>query len=142
MSRTDENKKIFKSFFFVIYALGNGLLCLSKQKDNSTIETLISLDKFPKEMKDDLKILLIVFAYAGTKCFKSSKIIAKKEEVNPKVQSMIGSSLIAIGKDVGSEMLICSFGQFFQIGRYSYKKNRCISNFFIKMFKPKSNNNR
>ena len=88
-------------------------------------------------MKDDLKILLIVFAYAGTKCFKSSKIIAKKEEVNPKVQSMIGSSLIAIGEHVGSEMLICSFGQFLQFGDIYIKKTVALTISLLKPSNPK-----
>jgi len=145
MSRTDGNKKIFESPFFVIYALGIGLLCLSKQKDTDLmIETLTTLDMFPKEMKDYLKILLTAFAYAGTgnvsKVQELMHIIAKpKEEVNPKVQSIavIGCSLIAIGEDVGSEMLIRSFGHFLQFGDIHIKKTVSLAISLLNLSNPK-----
>jgi 26S proteasome regulatory subunit N1 len=99
---------------------------------------------FPKEMKDYLKILLTSFAYAGTgnvsKVQELMHIIAKpKEEVNPKVQSIavIGCSLIAIGEDVGSEMLIRSFGHFLQFGDIHIKKTVSLAISLLNLSNPK-----
>jgi len=147
MSRNDGGKgKIFESPFFVIYILGMGLLCLGKQKDNDfMIETLVAIEEFSKDMKEYMKTMLISFSYAGSgnvsKVQELMQIIAKSnEEINPKVQeiAVIGCSLIAIGEEVGMEMLSRSFNNFLQFGDINTKKSCKFSHSFIKFIKSKS----
>ena len=146
MSRNDGGKaKIFESPFFVIYILGMGLLCLGKQIDNDfMIETLATFEEFSKEMRDYMKTMLISFSYAGSgnvsKVQELMQIIAKPtEEVNPKVQeiAVIGCSLIAIGEDVGSEMLSRSFNHFLQFGDINTKKAVSLSMALLNLSNPK-----
>ena len=148
LTRNEESKgKIFESPFFVIYVLGIGLLCLGKQKDNEfMIETMISIEEFSKEMKDYLKTMLISFSYAGSgnvsKVQELMQIIAKpKEEVNEKVQSIavIGCSLIAIGEEVGTEMLSRSFNHFIQFGDVNIKKTVSLAMALLNLSNPKVN---
>ena len=146
MARNENGKaKIFESPFFVIYILGIGLLCLGKQKDNDfMIETLVSIEEFSKEMRDYMKTMLISFSYAGSgnvaKVQELMQIIAKSnEEINPKVQSIavIGCSLIAIGEDVGSEMLSRSFNHFLQFGDINIKKAVSLAIALLNLSNPK-----
>ncbi len=48
-------------------------------------------------------------------------IATQKEEINPTVQSIavLGCTLIAIGEEVGTEMLTRSFNHFLQFGEPS-----------------------
>ena len=146
MTRNDDSKgKIFESPFFVIYVLGIGLLCLGKQKDNEfMIDTMVSMENFSKEMKDYLKTMLISFSYAGSgnvsKVQELMQIIAKpSEEVNPKVQSIavIGCSLIAIGEEIGTEMLSRSFNHFLQFGDINIKKTVSLAIALLNLSNPK-----
>ena len=146
MSRNEISKgKIFESPFFVIYVLGIGLLCLGKQVDNDfMIETMISMEDFSKDVKDYLKTMLISFSYAGSgnvaKVQELMQIIAKpSEEVNPKVQSLavIGCSLIAIGEEVGTEMLSRSFNHFLQFGDVNIKKAVSLAISLLNLSNPK-----
>ena len=146
ITRNDDSKgKIFESPFFVIYVLGIGLLCLGKQKDNEfMIDTMVSMENFSKEMKDYLKTMLISFSYAGSgnvsKVQELMQIIAKpSEEVNPKVQSIavIGCSLIAIGEEIGTEMLSRSFNHFLQFGDINIKKTVSLAIALLNLSNPK-----
>ncbi len=146
MSRNDGGKgKIFESPFFVIYILGMGLLCLGKQKDNDfMIETLVAIEEFSKDMKDYMKTMLISFSYAGSgnvsKVQELMQIIAKSnEEINPKVQeiAVIGCSLIAIGEEVGMEMLSRSFNHFLQFGDINTKKAVSLAIALLNLSNPK-----
>ena len=146
MSRNNAGKgKIFESPFFVIYILGMGLLCLGRQKDNDfMIHTLVTLEEFSKEMKDYIKTMLISFSYAGSgnvgKVQELMQIIAKSnEEVNPKVQeiAVIGCSLIAIGEEVGMEMLSRSFNHFLQFGDINTKKAVSLAIALLNLSNPK-----
>ena len=146
MSRNDGGKsKIFESPFFVIYILGMGLLCLGKQKDNDfMIETLVTFEEFSKEMRDYMKTMLISFSYAGSgnvaKVQELMQIIAKSnEDINPKVQSIavIGCSLIAIGEEVGMEMLSRSFNHFLQFGDINTKKAVSLAIALLNLSSPK-----
>ncbi|MCQ2973140.1 MAG: hypothetical protein MJ209_07785, partial [archaeon] len=146
LSRNEGGKsKIFESPFFVLYALGLGLICLGKQKDTDfMIETLVSIEEFSKEMKDYLKTLLISFSYAGSgnvsKVQELIQIIAKPpEEINPKVQSIavIGCSLVAIGEDVGCEMLSRSFNHFLQFGDVHIKQAVSLAMALLNLSDPK-----
>lgn len=146
LTRNDGGKaKIFSSPYFVLYALGMGLICLGKQKDiDFMIETISTLQEFPIEMRMYLKTVLTAFAYAGTgnvaKVQELMHLIAKpKEEINPKVQSVavIGLSLIAIGEEMGSEMLIRSFNHFLQFGDESVKKTVSLALALLNLSNPK-----
>ena len=146
MSRNEGGKaKIFESPFFVIYILGMGLLCLGKQKDNDfMINTLVALEEFSKDMKDYMKTMLISFSYAGSgnvsKVQELMQIIAKSsEEINPKVQAIavIGCSLIAIGEEVGMEMLSRSFNNFLQFGDINTKKAVSLAIALLNLSNPK-----
>ena len=146
MSRNEGGKaKIFESPFFVIYILGMGLLCLGKQKDNDfMINTLVALEEFSKDMKDYMKTMLISFSYAGSgnvsKVQELMQIIAKSnEEVNPKIQeiAVIGCSLIAIGEEVGMEMLSRSFNHFLQFGDINTKKAVSLAIALLNLSSPK-----
>ena len=148
ISRNEDSKgKIFESPFFVIYVLGIGLLCLGKQKDNDfMIEILVSMEPFSKEMKDYLRTMLLSFSYAGSgnvaKVQELMQIIAKPtEELNPKVQSIavIGCSLIAIGEEIGSEMLSRSFNHFLQLGDVNIKKTVSLAMALLNLSNPKVN---
>ena len=144
-NENSEKGKIYESPFFVIYALGMGLLCLGKQKDiDLMIETLYSIQEFSQEMRDFLKTMMLSFAYAGSgnvsKVQELMHIIAlPKDKVDPKVQSIavIGCSLIAIGESVGSEMLIRSFGHFLQFGGVSVKKAVPLAIALLNLSNPK-----
>ena len=147
-SRNEQSQgKIFESPFFVIYVLGIGLLCLGKQKDNDfMIDLLVSVESFKKEMKDYLNSMLISFSYAGSgnvaKVQELMQIIAKPtEEVNPKVQSIsvIGCSLIAIGEEIGTEMLSRSFNHFLQFGDVNIKKTVSLAMALLNLSNPKVN---
>jgi 26S proteasome regulatory subunit N1 len=146
ISRNEESKgKIFESPFFVIFVLGMGLICLGKQKDNETIiDTLVTMETFSKEMKDYLKTMLTSFSYAGSgnvaRVQELMQIIAKStDEINPKVQSLavIGCSLIALGEDVGTEMLSRSFNHFLQFGDVNIKRSVSLAMALLNLSNPK-----
>ena len=146
ITRNEESKgKIFENPFFAIYVLGMGLICLGKQKDNeSMIDTLVTMETFSKEMKDYLKVMLTSFSYAGSgnvsRVQELMQIIAKSaEEVNPKVQSIavIGCSLIALGEDVGAEMLSRSFNHFLQFGDVNIKRSVSLAMALLNLSNPK-----
>ena len=146
ISRNEESKgKIFESPFFVIFVLGMGLICLGKQKDNEgIIDTLVTMETFSKEMKDYLKTMLTSFSYAGSgnvaRVQELMQIIAKStDEVNPKVQSIavIGCSLIALGEDVGTEMLSRSFNHFLQFGDVNIKRSVSLAMALLNLSNPK-----
>jgi 26S proteasome regulatory subunit N1 len=146
ISRNEESKgKIFESPFFVIFVLGMGLICLGKQKDNETIiDTLVTMETFSKEMKDYLKTILTSFSYAGSgnvaRVQELMQIIAKStDEINPKVQSIavIGCSLIALGEDVGTEMLSRSFNHFLQFGDVNIKRSVSLAMALLNLSNPK-----
>ena len=114
-----------ENHFFVLYALGLGLICLGKQKDSNflRLKLLLQLKNFQKKC---VKTILTSFSYAGsgnvTKVQELMHLIAtQKEEINPTVQSIavLGCTLIAIGEEVGTEMLTRLFNHFLQFGESS-----------------------
>ena len=95
-------------------------------------------------MRDYLKTILISFSYAGSgnvsKVQELIQIIAKPpEEINPKVQTIavIGCSLIAIGEEVGSEMLSRTFNHFLQFGDVNVKKSVSLAIALLHLSNPK-----
>ena len=108
------------------------------------LEILVSMESFSKEMKDYLKTMLLSFSYAGSgnvsKVQELMQIIAKpSEEINPKVQTMavIGCSLIAVGEEIGTEMLSRSFNHFIQFGDVNIKKAVSLAMALLNLSNPK-----
>ena len=131
IARNDSGKgKLMDSPFLVLYILGMGLILLGQQKDADLMIEATQLDEFPIEMRMFIKTLLTACAYAGSgnvvKVQELMHLVAKqKEEINPKVQSVavIGISLIALGEEVGMEMIVRSFNHFLQYGDACVKKS-------------------
>jgi 26S proteasome regulatory subunit N1 len=118
-----------ESPYLVLYVLGMGLTLFGMQKDADLMIEATQLDEFSTDMKLYLKTLLTACAYAGsgnvTKVQEMQHIIAKnKDEVNPKVQSIavISVSLIALGEEVGTEMVLRAFNHFIQYGDNNVKR--------------------
>jgi 26S proteasome regulatory subunit N1 len=118
-----------ESPFLVLYVLGMGLTLFGMQKDADLMIEATQLEEFPIEMRLFIKTLLTACAYAGSgnvsKVQEMMHLVAKgKDEINPKVQSIavICISLIALGEDVGVEMLTRSFNHFLQYGDVSVKR--------------------
>lgn len=145
LTRNDGNTKLMESPFFVIYALGMGLLCLGKQKDiDLMIETLFSMQQFSSEMRYFLKVIMLSFAYANSgnvsKVQELMHLIAEpSESVDAKVRciAVFGCSLIALGESVGSEMLIRSFNHFLQFGGLPSKKSVPLAMAILNLSDPK-----
>jgi 26S proteasome regulatory subunit N1 len=92
------------------------------------IETT-QLDTFPVELRQYLKTLLTACAYAGSGNVsivqEMMHLVAKsKEDINPKVQSVavLAISLVAMGEEIGSEMVLRAFNHFLQYGDISVKR--------------------
>jgi 26S proteasome regulatory subunit N1 len=106
-----------------------GLALFGMQTEADLMIEATQLDEFTADMKLYLKTLLTACAYAGsgnvTKVQEMQHIIAKnKDEVNPKVQSIavISVSLIALGEEVGTEMVLRAFNHFIQYGDNNVKR--------------------
>jgi len=131
ISKNEEGKtKFMENPYFVLFVLGMGLVVLGIQNNAETIIEATQLQEFSPDMRLFIKTLLTACAYAGsgnvTKVQEMMHIIAKpKEEVNPKVKSIavLGISIIAIGEDIGTEMIFRSFNHFLQYGDASVKKS-------------------
>jgi 26S proteasome regulatory subunit N1 len=131
IARNDGGKgKLMESPFLVVYILGMGLVLLGLQKDADLMIEATQLEEFPVEMRMFIKTLLTACAYAGsgnvTKVQELMHLVAlQKTEINPKVQgiAVIGISLIALGEDIGMEMILRSFNHFLQYGDVSVKKS-------------------
>lgn len=118
-----------ESPFLVLYVLGMGLILLGLQKDADLMIEATQLDEFPVEMRLYIKTLLTACAYAGSgnvsKVQEMQHLIAKtKDEINPKVQSIavIAISLIALGEEIGTEMVIRAYNHFLQYGDTSVRR--------------------
>lgn len=130
-----------ESPYLVLYLLGMGLLVLGMQKDADLMIEATQLEEFSPELRLFIKTLLTGCAYASTgnvmKVQEMMHLIAKtKEEVNPKVQSIavIALSLIAIGEEIGSEMVLRSFDHFLQFGDVHIKKTVSLAIALLKYF--------
>jgi 26S proteasome regulatory subunit N1 len=130
ISKNEEGKtKFMENPYFVLFVLGMGLVVLGIQNNADTIIEATQLQEFSADMRLYIKTLLTACAYAGsghvTKVQEMMHLIAKpKEEVNPKVKSIavLGISMIAIGEEVGTEMVFRSLNHFLQYGDASVKK--------------------
>lgn len=118
-----------ESPFLVLYVLGMGLVVLGLQKDADLMIEATQLEDFPVEMRLYIKTLLTACAYAGSgnvsKVQELMHLVAKqKEEINPKVQSIavIGIGLLALGEEIGMDMVIRSLNHFLQYGDPSVKR--------------------
>jgi 26S proteasome regulatory subunit N1 len=118
-----------ESPYLILYILGMGLILFGQQKDADLMIEATQLDEFPADMRLYINTLLTACAYAGsgnvTKIQEMQHIIAKsKDEVHPKVQSIavVCTSLIAIGEEIGSEMIYRAFNHFVQYGDNNVKR--------------------
>jgi 26S proteasome regulatory subunit N1 len=121
--------KLMESPYLILYILGMGLVLLGLQKDSDLMIEATQLEEFPIEMRMFIKTFLTACAYAGsgnvTKVQELMHLVAKtKDEINGKVQSIavLGISIIALGEEVGTEMIFRSFNHFLQYGDVSVKK--------------------
>lgn len=87
------------------------------------------IEDFPEDLRLYIKVLLTICAYAGSgnviKIQELQQLVAKKKgEINPKTKQLaiIGLSIIALGEEMGMEMLPRSFNHFLQFGDVSVKK--------------------
>lgn len=116
-----------------------GLTLIGMQKDADLMIEATQLEEFPVEMRDYIKTLLTACAYAGSgnvsKVQEMQHLVAKtKDEINPKVQSIavIAISLIAMGEEIGSEMVIRAFNHFLQYGDVSVKRAVSLATSLVK----------
>jgi 26S proteasome regulatory subunit N1 len=107
--------------------LGIGLILLGKQKEADLIIETFQIEEFPSELRMLIKTILTMCAYAGSgnvlKIQELQQLVSKKD-THPKVKQLaiIGMSMIALGEDIGSEMLPRSFNHFLQFGDVTVKK--------------------
>lgn len=135
IARNDGGKgKLMESPYLVLYILGMGLVLLGQQKDADLMIEATQLEDFPLEMRMFIKTLLTACAYAGsgnvTKVQELMHLVAlQKTEINSKVQgvAVIGISLIALGEEIGMEMILRSFNHFLQYGDVSVKKSVALA---------------
>lgn len=106
-----------------------GLILFGSQKEADLMIEATQIDEFPSDLRLYIKTLLTVCAYAGSgnviKIQELQQIIAKKkDEVHQKVKQLaiIGMSIIALGEEIGTEMLPRSFNHFLQFGDVTVKK--------------------
>lgn len=140
IARNDSGKsKLMDSPWLAIYILGMGLVLLGQQKDADLMIEATQLEEFPLDMRMFIKTFLTACAYAGsgnvTKVQELMHLVAKtKDEIHPKVQSIavLGISLIALGEEVGMEMIVRSFNHFLQYGDVSVKKTVSLAMSLLK----------
>lgn len=104
------------------------------------------IEDFPVDLRLYIKTLLTVCAYAGSgnviKIQELQQLIGKrKEEIHPKIKqiAVIGMSIIAVGEDIGSEMLPRSFNHFLQFGDIHVKKAIPLAYSVLSISNPKLN---
>lgn len=122
-------KKLIDSPYTLLYTLGVGLVLLGKQKDADLIIETFQVEEFPADLRLYIKTLLTILAYAGSgnvsKIQELQHLVAKKkDDINSKTKQLaiIGMSIIALGEDIGTEMLPRSFNHFLQFGDVNVKK--------------------
>lgn len=140
MERNEGGKnKLIDSPYNMLYILGMGLILLGAQKDADLMIEATQIDDFPVDLKLYIKTLLTICAYVGSgnvmKIQELQQIVAKKkEEVHQKTRqiAVIGMSIIALGEDIGMEMLPRSFNHFQQFGDVIIRKAVCLAYAFIR----------
>lgn len=125
----DVNVKLIDSPYFVLFVLGIGLILLGMQKDAELMIEATQLENFPIEMRQYIKTLLTACAYAGSGNVsivqEMQHLVAKqKGEIHAKVQSIavISISLIALGEEIGTEMVTRAYNHFLQFGDANVKR--------------------
>ena len=139
IARNASTKDLFDSPFLILYALGMGLLCLGAQKEADLIIETTQIQEFSADLQLILRIILSSCAYAGSgnvlKVQELMQLVAKtKEEINPKIQSLavICISLIALGEEVGTDMILRTFDHFLQYGDVSVKRSVSLGTALLK----------
>jgi len=110
------------------------LVLFGSQNEADLMIEATQLEGFSPELKLYIKTLLTACAYAGSgnvmKVQEMQHLVAKtKEEVHPKVKSIavIAISIIALGEEIGMEMITRTFNHFLQYGDISVKKSVCLA---------------
>jgi len=113
-----------------LFILGIGFIIFGNQKDADLMIEATQIDEFPTDLKLYIKTLLTICAYAGSgnviKIQELQQLVAKKKgEIHEQVKmlAVIGMSIIALGEDIGMEMLPRSFNHFLQFGDVTIKKS-------------------
>ena len=113
-----------------MFILGIGFIIFGNQKDADLMIEATQIDEFPTDLKLYIKTLLTICAYAGSgnviKIQELQQLVAKKKgEIHEQVKmlAVIGMSIIALGEDIGMEMLPRSFNHFLQFGDVTIKKS-------------------
>lgn len=130
LERNEGGKtKLIDSPYNLLYILGIGFILFGSQKDADLMIEATQIEEFPDDLRLYIKVLLTVCAYAGSgnviKIQELQQLVAKKkDEINPKTKqiAIIGLSIIALGEEMGMEMLPRSFNRFLQYGDVSIKK--------------------
>ncbi len=132
--------------FNLLYILGMGLIIYGNQKNVEVIIETTQIDEFPADLRLYIKTLLTTCAYAGSgnvmKIQELQQLVAKKkDEINPKTKmlAIIGMSVIAIGEEMGMEMLPRSFNNFLQFGDTTTKKAVSLAYSLLSVSNPKLN---
>jgi 26S proteasome regulatory subunit N1 len=114
----------------LLFILGIGFIIFGNQKDADLMIEATQIDEFPSDLKLYIKTLLTICAYAGSgnviKIQELQQLVAKKKgEIHEQVKmiAVIGMSIIALGEDIGMEMLPRSFNHFLQFGDVTIKKS-------------------
>lgn len=128
--------------FTILYILGIGLILLGKQKEADLIIETFQIEEFPSELRTFIKVILSMCAYAGSgnvvKIQELQQIISKKDtHAKIKQVAIIGMSLIALGEDIGSEMIQRSFNHFLQFGDVNIKKSISLALALLSVSNPK-----
>jgi len=144
IARNEEKKDLIESPYFILYSLGMCMICFGTQKDSEIMLDMTQLSEFSEDMKLYLKTLMTACAYAGSgnvlKVQEMMLLVAKpKEQIHNKNQSLavLSISLIAMGEEVGSEMLFRSFDHFIQYGDVSVKRAISLSMALLSLSNPK-----
>ncbi len=147
MERNEGGKKsLIDSPFTLLYVLGIGLVLFGKQKDADIIIDTFQIEDFPADLRIYVKTLLTLCAYAGSgnvvKIQELQQLVAKKEtHAKVKQIAIIGMSVIALGENIGTEMLPRLFNHFLQFGDVNVKKAVLLSLSLLSPSDPKMTTN-
>lgn len=144
VAANSSNKDLLDSPYLILYALGISFLVFGIQQDADMMLLMIQVDEFSADLQLYFKTLMTACAYAGSgnvlKVQEMMHLVAKpKDQINNKIQSIavVSIALIAMGEEVGSEMLYRSFDHFLQYGDISVKRAISLSMALLNLSNPR-----